>query len=254
MYVSSNLETGKEHRVDRRGLRIQAVTFDFWGTLYEHREAEPVRMALLRQKVRVDGDLQQAYDHVHQLAHHYWRVEQRSLPTAERVDTMLDVLGVSAPPPVRKELITGFEEALLQMSPAPVPGVRCLLQALQELGIPMGLISDTGITPGRVLRAVMARDGLLSFFAHCTFSDEVGRAKPHPLPFQHTLEALGVEAPSATHIGDLPETDIVGAKGVGMRAVLFTGVTGLREGSEQADALLASYNDLEAVLRALDWD
>ncbi len=116
----------------------------------------------------------------------------------------------------------------------------------------MGLISDTGITPGRVLRAVMARDGLLPLFQHCTFSDEVGRAKPHPLPFQHTLEALGVEASFATHIGDLPETDIAGAKGVGMRAVLFTGVTGLREGADQADGLLASYDDLEVALRALD--
>jgi putative hydrolase of the HAD superfamily len=203
MYVSNSLEEGMEPRVSGRDLRIQAVTFDFWGTLYEHREAEPIRMALLRQKLRVDAGLQQAYDRVHQLAHHYWRAEQRSLPTAKRVDTMLDVLEVSAPLPVRKELIEGFEEALLQMSPDPVPGAHRLLQALQELGIPMGLISDTGITPGRVLRMVMARDGLLPFFHHCTFSDEVGRAKPHPLPFQHTLEALGVEAPSATHIGDL---------------------------------------------------
>ncbi len=238
----------------RRDLRIQAVTFDFWGTLYEHREAEPVRMALLRQKLRVEGDLQQAYDHVHQVAHHYWRVEQRSLPTAKRVDTLLDCLGISASPSVRAELVEGFEEALLQMAPDPIPGVHRLLRALQEQGIPMGLISDTGITPGRVLREVMARDGLLSFFQYCAFSDEVGRAKPHPLPFQHTLEALAVEAPFAAHIGDLPETDIVGAKGVGMRAVLFTGVTGLSEGSEQADALLASYDDLEDVLRALDGD
>ena len=118
----------------------------------------------------------------------------------------------------------------------------------------IGLISDTGITPGRVLRAVMARDGVLPFFQHCTFSDEVGRAKPHPLPFQHTLDALAVEGPSATHIGDLPETDIVGAKGMGMRAVLFTGVTGVREGADQADALLASYGDVETALRALNGD
>jgi putative hydrolase of the HAD superfamily len=252
--MSGDLQIGKERRVGRRGLRIEAVTFDFWGTMYEDQDAEPVRMALLREKLRVDGDLQQAYDHVHELAHDYWRVEQRSLPTIERVDAILDVLEVSAPPLVRMELAKGFEEALLQMAPDPVPGVHRLLQALRELGLPIGLISDTGVTPGRVLRAIMARDELLPFFDHCTFSDEVGRAKPHPLPFQRTLDALGADASCATHIGDLPETDIVGAKGVGMRAVLFTGVTGLREGADRADALLASYDDLEAVLRVLEGD
>jgi len=238
--------------VSRKGLRIQAVTFDFWGTLYEHREAESIRLALLRQRLELDGDLWQAYDHAHQLAHRYWRLEQRTLSTARRVDAVLDRLGVSVTPLVKAELAKGFEEALLQMPPVPVPGAHRLLQALRERGVRIGLISDTGITPGRVLRAVMAGDGLLPFFQHCSFSDEVGRAKPHPLPFRHTLESLAVEASLATHIGDLPETDIAGAKGVGMRAVLFTGVTGLQEGADHADALLASYDDLESALRALD--
>ena len=232
-------------------LRIQAVTFDFWGTLYENREAEPIRLALLRQTLGLDGDLREAYDHVHQLAHHYWRAEQRSLPTARRLAIMLDYLGIDALPSVRDSLAKGFEEALLRMRPAPVPNIHHLLQALQDLDVRTGLISDTGITPGRVLRTVMAHDGLLPFFAHCTFSDEVGRAKPHPLPFQHTLEALGVDAPAATHIGDLVETDIVGAQGVGMRAVLFTGITGLQDNADLADAVLTSYGDVETALRVL---
>ena len=241
----------KEHGLGQ-SVGIQAVTFDFWGTLYQNREAGPIRLELLREVLNLDGDLQQAYDYAHQLAHRYWRTQQRSLSTARRLDAILDCLGVSVSPSVRAELVKGFEEALLQMPPAPVPAVHRLLQALQERGVRIGLISDTGITPGRVLRVVMAGDGLLPLFQHCTFSDEVGRAKPHPLPFQHTLEALDVEAPFATHIGDLPETDIAGAKGVGMRAVLFTGVTGLREGADQADGCLSSYDDLEVALRVLD--
>jgi FMN phosphatase YigB (HAD superfamily) len=242
---------GREQTVGRRSPEIQTVTFDFWGTLYENREADPIRMALLREKLGVNGDLQQAYDHAHRLAHHYWSVEQRSLPAGRRVEVMLDRLGVSPPAPVRLALVEGFEAALLKMPPTPAPDVRQLLQTLRDLKLSIGLISDTGITPGRVLRTIMATDGLLSFFDHCTFSDEVGRAKPHPLPFQHTLDTLGVDAVSATHIGDLPETDIVGARGVGMRTVLFTGLTGLREGYEQADAVLTSYSDLEAALQAL---
>lgn len=238
----------------RNGPRIQAVTFDFWGTLYQHKEAAAIRLALLRERLGLEGDLQPAYEYAHRLAHHYWRTEQRTLCSARRLDAMLDYLGVTVSSRLQAELVKEFEEALLQMSPTPLPGVHRLLQALRERGLRMGLISDTGMTPGRVLRAVMAQQGSLSFFEHCTFSDEVGRAKPHPLPFRHTLAALEVEAPCATHVGDLPERDIAGAKGVGMGAVLFTGVTGLREEADQADGVIDSYRDLGVVLRVLDGD
>ncbi|MEA3345095.1 MAG: HAD family hydrolase [Chloroflexota bacterium] len=242
----------------RKEIRIQAVTFDFWGTLYQNRDVEPIRLALLREGInhpgrhKLDEKLVPAYEYAHQLAHNRWRKEQRTTPAAERLDATLDYLGISVSPSVRAELARGLEETLLRRPPNPSPGVYRLLQALRELGVRIGLISDTGITPGRVLRQIMARDGLLPFFQHCTFSDEVGRAKPHPLPFRHTLEALKVEALAATHIGDLPGTDIVGAKGVGMRAVLFTGVTDPQEEVDLADGLLASYEDLETALRVLD--
>jgi len=239
-------------RITYEKLHIQAVTFDFWGTLYTNREADSIRLALLRQRLGSDGDLQQAYDYAHQVAHSHWQKEHRSLSTSERLDIMLHHLQITLSPAVKAELVRELEEALLQTPPEPVSHIRDLLLALQERDVRIGLISDTGITPGRVLRTVMARDGLLPFFQHCTFSDEVGRAKPHPRPFLHTLEMLGVEPRHATHIGDLPETDIAGAKRVGMRAVLFTGVTGLKGDTCQADAVLPSYDDVQVALRALD--
>jgi putative hydrolase of the HAD superfamily len=240
-----------EKLMDGKRPRIRAVTFDFWGTLYDNREADSFRLALIQDKLHVDGDLRQAYERAHQLAHHYWRAERRPLLAAGRLEAMLDHLGVSMCQRAKAELVTGLEEALLQVPPEPVRNVRYLLHALQDQGVRLGLISDTGITPGRVLRTIMGRDGLLNYFQHCTFSDEIGRSKPDPLPFEHTLEALGAEASLATHIGDLPETDIAGAKAMGMRAVLFTGITPLTEGTHRADVVLASYDDIEAALHAL---
>lgn len=239
------------------GPQTRAVTFDFWGTLYDNQEARPIRMAQLRDYLGregrhvPDGHLGEAYDHAHHVAHDSWREEHRSLSTASRVDTMLGYLGIEVSPGLRREITREFEEALLKMPPRPVPGVHRLLHELRERELRIGLISDTGITPGRVLRQVMAHDGLLPLFKHCTFSNEVGRAKPHPFPFQRTLEALKTTAQSATHIGDLPTTDIAGAKRVGMRAVLFTGVTGRPDDNGGADALLGSYGDVRAALHAL---
>ena len=43
--------------------------------------------------------------------------------------------------------------------------------------------------------------------------------KPHPLPFQTALKNLAVSADISIHIGDLIDTDIVGAKNCNMRAI-----------------------------------
>jgi len=53
------------------------------------------------------------------------------------------------------------------------------------------------------------------------YSDELGRdrRKPHPLPFDPALAAVGARATDAVFVGDRPGKDIAGAAGVGMRTV-----------------------------------
>jgi putative hydrolase of the HAD superfamily len=109
-----------------------------------------------------------------------------------------------------------------------------------------------GLTPGRVLRELLRRDGLLPHFRILTFSDETGAAKPRPEQFTRTLDALGVRPEQAAHIGDLPETDVVGARGVGMKALLFLGESNREDGLPLADAAFESYGELEGLLEGLD--
>jgi len=61
--------------------------------------------------------------------------------------------------------------------------------------------------------------GILKFFRFTIFSDEVGYDKPSPIIFKQALKLLGVEPQQTIHVGDLPETDIIGAKGMGMLTV-----------------------------------
>jgi putative hydrolase of the HAD superfamily len=131
--------------------------------------------------------------------------------------------------------------------PYPVPGVTEVVPRLAER-FRLGLISDTGLTPGRVLRQVMRRDGLLACFDALTFSDELGTAKPHPDPFLHTLSVLVARPEEAAHIGDLPETDLKGARGVGMKAILFLGVSHREDGRGLADAVFQDYDELEGLI------
>ena len=58
-------------------------------------------------------------------------------------------------------------------------------------GMALAVVSNTMRTPGRVLKAVLDRAGLLAPFAVLTFSDECGIRKPDPEIFLLTLRGSG---------------------------------------------------------------
>ncbi|MCJ7737688.1 MAG: HAD family hydrolase, partial [Anaerolineae bacterium] len=181
-----------------------------------------------------------------------WIEEHRSLPISCWLDELLGALDAKLPSDTRRSLCRTLQEIYLSedCAPQPIAGVLDIVPRLAQR-YRLGLISDTGLTPGRVLREVMNRDGLLRYFSVETFSDEIGVTKPEPQAFIHTLEALGVPAGAAAHIGDLPETDIVGARGVGMRAILFLGKSHREDGRPLADAVFEDYAELENLLMDL---
>jgi putative hydrolase of the HAD superfamily len=85
----------------------------------------------------------------------------------------------------------------------------------------LGLICNTGRIPGTMLKIILQRLGIVDHFKVLTFSDVVGVRKPDPHIFHLTLEQLDVPPDRALHIGDNPTTDVLGARGVGMWAVLL---------------------------------
>lgn len=237
---------------------LEALTFDFWGTLYHGAWGREERLALLEQALdehgvtRSPAQLEDAYDHARRLLDRAWREERRSVPTMQWLDELLRFLEVDLPPQRRRSLCRPLEEVYLTGgAPRPVPGVSAVLPRLAR-DYRLGVISDVGLTPGRVLREVMRHDGLLPHFDVLTFSDVAGVTKPEPAVFLDTLAALQAEPRAAAHIGDLPETDLRGAKDVGMHAVLFLGVSHREDGIPLADASFETYAELGALLTALD--
>ena len=63
--------------------------------------------------------------------------------------------------------------------------------------------------------------GLTEYFDTITLSEETGLLKPHPEVFRHALQKAGAFAHQSVMIGDNFKGDIVGARNVGMKAVLF---------------------------------
>ena len=167
------------------------------------------------------------------------------------MEELLHYLEAELPEETIAGLRRPIEEIYLRTGePELIPGVTEVVPRLAER-YRLGVISDTGITPGRVLREVLARDGLLHHFEILTFSDETGRTKPRPEQFLGTLGGLETKPEEAVHIGDLPETDLAGAQGVGMKAILFLGVSDRQDGIALADGVFSDYGELEKVLERL---
>jgi putative hydrolase of the HAD superfamily len=237
---------------------LRAATFDFWGTLYQPAFGRNERLCLLQAVLERHGqqrpwtDLEAAYEHAWDVFDRLWREEHRSITTDHWLREVLSFLDARLPEGALADLHRPLEEVFLHGdAPRPVPGVTEVIPRLSRR-YRLGVISDVGLTPGRVLRQILRRDGLLPHLSALTFSDKVGVTKPLPRPFLHTLSALGVRPEEAVHVGDLPETDLSGARAVGMRAVLFLGVSHREDGRPLADAVFAAYDELEDLLERMN--
>jgi putative hydrolase of the HAD superfamily len=67
--------------------------------------------------------------------------------------------------------------------------------------------------------ADLASIGLAHYFERSLAAREAGMLKPDPRIFTMLLEAAGVAAAAALHVGDDPEADVAGARRAGVRPV-----------------------------------
>jgi len=97
------------------------------------------------------------------------------------------------------------------------PDVSPALERLQAAGIKTAVISnaDADVT------AVCVHFDFAHQVDLIVTSALVGWEKPDPRVFRAALDGLGVEPEAALHVGDQPKSDVAGALGVGMRAVLL---------------------------------
>jgi len=245
-------------------LTIKAITFDFWSTLYRSKTVDYTkRLIELQQAVEQCCDARFSRDQfeaavkaARRIWSETWRSEYRTMTAEEWLLIMLADLDTSLRAEDLDRIKTNMENSVLMDRPALVEEARAVLQRLAA-NYRLAVISDTGITPGRVLRQILEEDDLAGYFSHFTFSDEVGYSKPHPDAFLTTLSALAASPEEAVHVGDLLRTDIAGAREVGMRAVQYIGVqrdespAGLPEASItiEPDAVIQNHAELQPLLK-----
>ena len=242
---------------------LRAVTFDLWNTLLreQHRVNRDRRidnwLGLLEgEATALERDrLGAALDVSWRRFDDAWRANL-SYGAADAVRDALEHLGLQPPADVVEALVSAITDPAPELVPAAADNIEAALATLKDHGVAIGIICDVGLTPSRTLRRYLDQHGLLGYFDHWSFSDEVGTFKPDPVIFHHALAGLGgVEPAAAAHVGDLRRTDIGGAQDLGIFAVRYTGVNddppGLDTGSgslAEGDAVIADHADLLGAL------
>jgi putative hydrolase of the HAD superfamily len=241
--------------------KIIAVTFDLWDTLIREVPGGSQRVARIRveriadflERIGRPQDLEEvedAYRKVGTFLEMTWD-KSRDMPVRDHVLFMLNCMECRLPGKMTDEQISEVEriyaESMLDCPPALLPGASEVLEAVNEKGYRMGLISNTGKTPGITLRKMMTSMGIARPFETMTFSNEILVRKPAETAFRVTLGELKTVPKAAVHIGDDPEKDIEGAKAAGMHAIQVTKYS--RGISSAADCHTES---LDGVLEALE--
>lgn len=214
---------------------LKAVAFDLWETLItdtpaNSRQQERLRTTRLEVILRDRGygavadRIEHAYRALWSRCQDlYWSAD-RDIPCRRQIEHFLEELDLEPSTfdeSVLAELEHAYAHAALEILPDAVAGAAETLATLKERGFGVGLISNTGRTPGSVLRAILGELGLAASIDVMVFSNEHGLCKPQPSIFEELRRGLDVRYDEMVFVGDNLYADVHGAQRCGMRAVHF---------------------------------
>lgn len=204
------------------GAPIEAVIFDWGGTLATYAGIEMIDMWRLAAR-------HLAPDREEEVCARLALIEEASwarIPVDQGSTTLSSLLAAAS---ADLELDVGeavLEEAATHHLDSWTPHVHHdpdavpALSALRELGLRIGLLSNTH-WPRAFHERFLGRDGLKSLIDVRCYTSELERTKPHAEAFHAVLEPLGVSRPErAVFVGDRLYDDIYGARQLGMRTIL----------------------------------
>ncbi len=245
---------------------ITAVTFDLWQTLLiDNRDLGMVRSeARLEGVRRVLADAGEDFD-PDRISDAYWDCYRRCVAVREElldvsfdeqiaifVENISPGLGSRLGPAALAEITRVYADSFLDYPPPAHADAVDLLRNVRAMGLRIGLISNTGMTPGTTFRTYLANNGMLEYFETLTFSDEVKMSKPAKEIFLMTLRSLDAAPAQAVHVGDSIRNDVAGARKCGLKTVWITGFSEREDPSDPATEPDETVDGLSAVLPAIE--
>ncbi|MCA9878171.1 MAG: HAD family hydrolase [Thermomicrobiales bacterium] len=211
---------------------LDLVTFDLYDTLIELKPPRWVRLAdaAAQAGIAADVDVLREADLV---AEDFFTVENGAVPIRDRTRAeqeafrlelmriWLEAAGLphdsATVQDLRRRYISEFDERPYHEHYRLFDDVMPTLRRLRQAGLKTALISnaDDDVT---VVAVHFDFALLMDLLVTSAF---VGYEKPDPRTFHAALDPLGIDPERTLHIGDQPKSDVVGARGVGMNAVLL---------------------------------
>jgi putative hydrolase of the HAD superfamily len=249
---------------------IKAVTFDLWDTMVydDSDETERAARGLRSKKAErrhlvwqaldeiepIDSEsVNLAYDTADAGFNLVWKQNHINWTLEQRLRVVLNGLGRNLPDAAFARLVAATAQMEVDIPPDPIEGIGAALAELSN-HYKLAVVSDSIVTPGTGLRAILEGHGLKQYFSAFAFSDEVGHSKPHRSMFDSVAGQLGVALDEIVHIGDRDHNDVKGPQALGAKAVLFTASRDVDKDSTTADAICATHSELPAVIGRLAAD
>jgi HAD superfamily hydrolase (TIGR01509 family) len=197
--------------------RVEAVLFDFSGTLFRLEEDDSWFEGIKVDEREVDGHVQAELmrrltapvgHHVDMPpdAYHAW--VNRDLEPHLHREAYLHVLRESGLADHHAETL--YDRVIDPSSWTPYPDTADVLKGLHRQGIKTAVVSNIAFDVRPAFQAV----GVAEYIDEVVLSFEVGAVKPDAAIFETALTRLGVDAVRAVMIGDSDEAD-GGARAVG---------------------------------------
>lgn len=215
--MSSSHDTSHDVRT-----RVRAVLFDLDDTLTDHQNCSRAGLIALQNEYPclAKADIDQLVRenllilnecHRDLLAGHLSAEDAK----IQKYIRLFDGHGERISPDTAREARAKYEQAY---APAlrPVPGAIQLLETLRAEDVRIAVVTNN-LVSHQVSKIQLC--GLEPLIDVLVISEEVGLTKPDSAIFQLALNQSGCEPHHAVMVGDSWESDILGARAVGMRAV-----------------------------------
>ncbi|MFX1259415.1 MAG: HAD family hydrolase [Promethearchaeota archaeon] len=236
---------------------IKTVTFDLWNTIFANRFYSDIRLNYLNHFLEKKGialssnKLKDVFFSAFNFSDlNLEDINYRHIYTHERISKVFQILDIKCSESQIKKIEKYFEEVMLNEPPPLKMGVKETLKEISsEFNI--GLISNTGITPGRIINEIFIMYDIQKYFQVTLFSDETGVYKPNPLMFETALKKLKCKPQNAIHIGDKLETDIRGAKNFNMLTIWINDSSYPRSQHIQPDYEIQKIYDAVGIIKRI---
>lgn len=227
---------------------IKAVIFDFDHTLYDRKisliKTVPFLMSGLQKYLRRDLTAEEFTAALLEAETSEAGYYTNGYPG---VCAELDRLGVFAEKPADEDYRAIFYPAF-NNGITPFPDAYDTLATLREMGYRVALLTN-GFT--KIQREKLSFTKVPEYMDEIVVSQDVGKSKPHPLPFLTVCRKLGIRTDEAVYVGDNIFCDVCGARGAGLKTVWKPFARVWPDDITPPDFIIENLNELPAILQKI---